>query len=338
MTETNRAAPDVPTAPASAWAVALVPSLVAVVVAVLAIGAADLPEQIASHFGANGQPDGSAPPALLWGMVLVGALGLLPTVGALLRVPDRSSAPPALALGTWWTVFFSSLVVWMAVANDGIADWREAEPLAGIGGVAVLVGVVVGPMILAGLAATWLRGLLPEKPRPTRSERDELPTLGLAQGEVATWSQSVSFGWLAVVTLAMAVLGVVLAVAVDGVVGWILVLTAVPVALLMTRFRVQAGAEGLTVRFGWLGWPRQRIPLDEVERALVEPDLKPLEWGGWGYRGSLAIAGRAAVVHRRGPAIVVELTEGRRFAVTCDDPATGAGLLNDLRARVAQSA
>lgn len=54
---------------------------------------------------------------------------------------------------------------------------------------------------------------------------------------------------------------------------------------------------------------------------------------GWGYRGSRRTFGRAALVLRTGPAIRLDLTDNRTFAVTVDDAATGAGLLNDLRAR-----
>jgi hypothetical protein len=73
--------------------------------------------------------------------------------------------------------------------------------------------------------------------------------------------------------------------------------------------------------------------LEQIVGASVI-DLKPREWGGWGYRGSRRAFGRAAVVLRAGPAIRLDLTDRRTFAVTVDDAATGAGLVNDLRARI----
>jgi hypothetical protein len=39
------------------------------------------------------------------------------------------------------------------------------------------------------------------------------------------------------------------------------------------------------------------------------------------------------VVARRGPGLVLDLRGGGRFAVTVDEPARAAGLLNDLRRR-----
>jgi hypothetical protein len=43
--------------------------------------------------------------------------------------------------------------------------------------------------------------------------------------------------------------------------------------------------------------------------------------------------GRSAVVVRRGPGLVLDLRDGPRFAVTVDEPAPAAGLINDLRRR-----
>ena len=62
-------------------------------------------------------------------------------------------------------------------------------------------------------------------------------------------------------------------------------------------------------------------------RAL---NVKPMNHGGWGHRGSLLLLGKAAVVVRRGDAIEVTLRGGRQFLVTVDDAETGAALLNGL--------
>jgi hypothetical protein len=43
--------------------------------------------------------------------------------------------------------------------------------------------------------------------------------------------------------------------------------------------------------------------------------------------------GRSALVLRSGPAVVLTLSDGRRFAVTVDDPQTPAALLDAFRAR-----
>ncbi|MEK8144810.1 hypothetical protein NKH18_34340 [Streptomyces sp. M10(2022)] len=51
------------------------------------------------------------------------------------------------------------------------------------------------------------------------------------------------------------------------------------------------------------------------------------EYGGWGYR---VRPERSGVIVRSGEAIVARLSNGRDFAVTVDDSATGAALLNTL--------
>ena len=100
------------------------------------------------------------------------------------------------------------------------------------------------------------------------------------------------------------------------------------VILLFTKITVQTGHEGLTVLYGPLSWPRQTIPLDDIEHASVMDDLNPWKWGGWGYRGMLRIFRKAAVNLRRGPAIRLELTKRRLFIVTVDEPALGVNVLN----------
>ena len=41
-------------------------------------------------------------------------------------------------------------------------------------------------------------------------------------------------------------------------------------------------------------------------------DVSPMRWGGWGYRGSIKMFGRGAVIQRAGPGIQIDLTEALR--------------------------
>lgn len=84
------------------------------------------------------------------------------------------------------------------------------------------------------------------------------------------------------------------------------------------RFEVVYGPGGLI---------RQSFDAADIERA-ESGTLSPLRTGGWGYRGSLAVLRRAAVVTRGGDALRLELSGGRRFAITVDDPAAFAQALN----------
>lgn len=61
--------------------------------------------------------------------------------------------------------------------------------------------------------------------------------------------------------------------------------------------------------------------------CLERRDIRPLEYGGWGYR----VRPRStAVVLRGGQALALRPAGGREFAVTVDDADTAAALLNTL--------
>jgi hypothetical protein len=96
-----------------------------------------------------------------------------------------------------------------------------------------------------------------------------------------------------------------------------------------SMLRVNVDRHGLRVVYGHLGVVRQLIPLHKIERATAV-EVRPMTHGGWGYRGSLILFGKATVLVRGGEAIEVTQRNGRRFIVTVDDAATGAALLNAL--------
>jgi hypothetical protein len=83
-----------------------------------------------------------------------------------------------------------------------------------------------------------------------------------------------------------------------------------------THVRVRVDRECLEVRCGHIGLPRRRIPLDQVDSAHLVPTISPCNWGGWGYRWRPEMG--TAVVVRRGPGLVLDLGDGRRFTVTVD--------------------
>jgi hypothetical protein len=90
--------------------------------------------------------------------------------------------------------------------------------------------------------------------------------------------------------------------------------------------RLSVDAGGLHVGFGPWGWPRLTVPLREIAYAEVV-DVRPAEWGGWGYR---ARSGGRGLVLRRGPGVRLELSAGRHFVATARDADRVAGLLNAL--------
>ncbi|HUX04900.1 MAG TPA: hypothetical protein VMV53_08380 [Acidimicrobiales bacterium] len=74
----------------------------------------------------------------------------------------------------------------------------------------------------------------------------------------------------------------------------------------------------LEILYGPNGLVRQSFESDEIV-AAHETTAPIVRMGGFGYRGSLKVLRRAALITRRGDALAVELTGDRRFVVTVDE-------------------
>jgi hypothetical protein len=101
---------------------------------------------------------------------------------------------------------------------------------------------------------------------------------------------------------------------------------------LFSKLRVRVDASGVGIRCGHLGWLRQRISLERIQAARGFR-LEPMDYGGFGYRGSLRFSGRAALVVRTGWALELALDGGKRLALSVDDAERGAELINRLVSR-----
>ncbi len=97
------------------------------------------------------------------------------------------------------------------------------------------------------------------------------------------------------------------------------------------RIEVTVDETHLRTAFGAPGWIRVSIPLTEITELEYLPDLRPARYGGYGYRGSLRLLKRAAVILRRGPGVIFALTGNRRFVVTVDD---AESLARTVQARI----
>jgi hypothetical protein len=111
--------------------------------------------------------------------------------------------------------------------------------------------------------------------------------------------------------------------------GGIVVIAVVVILLAFVLFlfwrvivRVVETPEGraLEVLYGPGGFVRQTFGPDELEEAYAR-DFSFAQMGGWGYRGSLRLLRRAALVTRRGEALELMLAGKRRFIVTVNEPA-----------------
>jgi hypothetical protein len=109
-------------------------------------------------------------------------------------------------------------------------------------------------------------------------------------------------------------------------------IVALGVLELFAKVRVTVDASGIGIRYGYVGWLQQRIGLDRV-RAAQTIRIEALEHGGWGYRGGLRLFGRASVVIRGGPGLLLELESDQQLSITVDDAPNAARVINALVAR-----
>ena len=156
-------------------------------------------------------------------------------------------------------------------------------------------------------------------------------TVGADADERLVWVGRLHSIWPTVVGGVIGTMGGVVAVLVGGAAGIGLIVAGSCVTLL-TSVHVTADRHGLTVVDGPFEWPRTRIALTQTG-STEAIDVRPMQHGGWGYRGSLHLFPRAAVVVRAGQGIRLDLVDGKRFVVTVDDAENGAGTINDLVTR-----
>lgn len=161
-------------------------------------------------------------------------------------------------------------------------------------------------------------------------------------GRAPSWSGEAHNGWfplLVVLVLGHGAATAVLLAKVGGTAPLLNVahLLALAAFELFARIRVRITERELCIRYGHIGWLRQRLSLERVASARAF-DLKPLEHGGWGYRGNLRLFGRASCVVRGGPALELTLEGGKRFSVTLDDADAAARWVSAVLERRGASA
>ncbi|MFT3969978.1 MAG: DUF1648 domain-containing protein [Micropruina sp.] len=287
----------------------------------------DLPNPIATHWSASGDPDGfsSVGAMMAWLVGLGGSVIAAAIWGALAKssAAVRSIVPLVAGAGAFLLVFLAATVA----PQRGVAD---AATVA-LPGWAFLWGTLAG--VVAGLITVLI---LPRWASP--------PPDGLTPARVAVLDAIERPVWTRVVTTttpALVVAGLttllmlVLAVVTDA--SWMIPIGAFLLLAMvaMIRVRVTVNAAGLRVS-GPLGWPRVMIRLDEIETVATAEVRALREFGGWGYRVALSgpLAGAKGFVLRSGTAIAVTRRTGAIDVVVVDDAATGAALLEAYRRRV----
>ncbi len=281
---------------------------------------------MASQWSFTGAVVSALPKAVVFGLVLSLTLGGgLIVLRALRRAAVSPDVSSAIGAGLAIAVLGAELSWASVLCNLDAKLWSDAArlPLA---------------MVLAMVAASAAAAILGR--RATRHldavvRIEDLPSAGIGPGRAAVFLGSAKAPAWNIGALAFVCIGVALSVNASVMAG----LSFVCVGLVFVPFssiRVRAGLAGVTIEYGPFLWPRQRIAMDRIVTADAI-DLRPMEHGGWGYRGSVTLMGRAAIVVRGGEALDLRLTGGQRLTITVDDARTAAGLINDLKGHQAQA-
>lgn len=139
-------------------------------------------------------------------------------------------------------------------------------------------------------------------------------------GRVTAWPMVAATSLGAVVLIGFALVGD--GGVVDLVVPAALLVGIVANVLTASSVRTTAGAGGVTLRWGIVGWPRARYAVDEIDRTeVVEVPWWRVSWGFWWTPT------RTTCTLRSGPALRLVLRSGRQVTVTVPEPAVAAAVL-----------
>ncbi len=302
------------------WTALLLAVLASICVLVLLfVDAGTLPDPIATHWGPSGKADGAMGKQALVASMLVLLIGL-GTASLLASKPQWRVSTLGLVAG--FGAMFTCIAWSVRTLNQGAHHWSDARNMP----LFHLLIVVSAMLLPLGWCLIRYRAFFEGSGGGLT-----VPGLPLKPGERAVWLSSARNEWLwLLVAPALPIL--IFTRSAPGHVFWIVLASLVGVGLLADGFsllRVRIDRTGVCITYGRLGLVRQRVAISEVSHAETL-ELKPMEHGGWGYRGSLLLMKRAAVVVRAGSALRLTLRNGRHLTVTVDDPAEGAALLNGL--------
>lgn len=106
--------------------------------------------------------------------------------------------------------------------------------------------------------------------------------------------------------------------------AWLLGLFAVGILgeLATASVRTAAGPNGVTIRFGWFGWPRFTCSTTDIVTAeVIDLPFWAVTFGFWWTPG------RTCCTVRSGPTLRLILVSGRTVTVTVPDPHAAVAVL-----------
>ena len=278
-----------------------------------------LPEQVATHWSADGVADGFTSRSNLPWLVAAITFGVSAPFIALSIMSTSKSFLPGLfhALPSGLVAFLGALMLFTATIS---LDETEAPNFP--------IWVLPASLVVAfaaGILATKVAGPAPSivhtnSPAPADAER-----FPLAEGKTAVWSDRTPMGRNLLGLIAfIAVLNTVIA----GLTSWWLLAVAAVLVLIIfatSTFDVTAGPSGVRVA-GVFGFPRTTVPLNQITAAEAG-SIRALHFGGFGWR---VRNGQTAALTRSGPALTLTRTDGAQLHVTLDNPDRPAAVISSL--------
>ena len=156
--------------------------------------------------------------------------------------------------------------------------------------------------------------------------------LDLAPAEQAFWTSTLSARWPLMLGLVNLVLALVVTGLAEPWIGMFLLIAAIAVTTSAASASPPTTPASPSATAS-SDAPRTRVPIHRIATA-PSIEIRPSEWGGWGYRGNLTLMNRAAVVLRAGPGLRLDLHNGKIFAITINTPETPTQLLNTESSRL----
>jgi hypothetical protein len=292
----------------------------------------EVPDSVAVHWGADGGADGFVPAWAVPLLLAVVGIAVPVLLAGALALPSQSGRLTArhkfvAVTSLWAAVFLTAVLTWTFGAQRGMQSSAEALgpflPLFAGFGVALVIA-----------AAAWFI-LPPAEEAPGEAARTP-EALPLSAGESAVWTRRVTAtGYLLLsgaVVLLLVGMAITVSAVTDGRLWALALLPLVLFALFATTaaWHVRIDSRGVVAR-GILGVPRFRIPLSDIRSAAVV-SIEPLaDFGGWGIRWGNRR--RFGIVLFAGEALEVERLDGRSFVITTPDAERAAALVNGMRAR-----
>lgn len=332
-TETNEMTNTTPRTQAAVVGIGAPLATLALILGPVLVGFNDLPDPIATGWAGGGEARTPASPSTFLAIQAAAAIvsAVLFALGGFQRFKVPIINGTAAVVAASMAPTFAVLSISVMGANRGIDDWRQAQDP----GLLWLILAITTPFIAIAAVGWLMRSTFLTRSGPVLDP----PSAGLPLSETsaAAWHSQATSSWprliaipLLIVSLVTAIVGTFQAGAVGLLLGAVCAVVALS-CLAFSSILVSVDRRGLTVRYGPLPWPKSHVALDSIKTAS-SIDVRPTEHGGWGYRGSRKLFGKAAVVVRGGDGIRVDLTDGTEFVVTVDNATQGAGVLNDLRA------